>query len=128
MSVLVQEAQCGAGQTYWRLVKAVWQDQFESGNDHTIYIEVLDENGNRIVGQPVEVRWSDGSQIILTEDKPACDYPANFPMFATLGSYAVKVAGDLPSDMLVGMGMGSAEHRHVNFHTNFFLSFQRVKR
>jgi CRP-like cAMP-binding protein len=128
MGVQLQEAQCQAGLTYWRLVKVIWQDQFESGNDHTIYVEVLDENGNRIVGQPVEVRWSDGSQTVLTEDKPPCDYPANFPMFATLGSYAVRVGGDLPSDTLVGMGMGTAEHRHVNFHTNFLLTFQRVKR
>jgi CRP-like cAMP-binding protein len=114
-------------QSYWRLVKAYWQNEQESGNDHTIYIEVLDENGGRIVGQPIEVRWESGSLTVMTEDKPMNEFPANFPMYNTLGSYAVSVAG-LPSDTIVGLGMGTPEQPHFTIHTNFFLTFKRVRR
>jgi hypothetical protein len=129
-SLNVQIAEPGgvkAGQWFWRLVAARWQNKEESGNDHTIYIEVLDENGSRVVGQPIEIRWESGSLTVVTEDKPQNEFPANFPMYNTLGSYAVSVAG-LPSDTVVGLGMGTAEQPNFTIHTNFFLTFKKVKR
>ena len=127
LNVVISPADVPSGQSYWRLVKAYWQDKEESGNDHTIYVEVLDENGSRIVGQPVEIRWQDGSLPVITEDKPPYEYPANFPMYGTLGSYAVSVGG-LPSDTIHGLGMGTIEQPAFTIHTNFLLTFQRVKR
>ncbi len=50
---------------------------------------------------------------------------ANFPMYATLGSYSVSVPG-LPSDTVVGLGMGTIEQPNFTIHTNFFLTFQKV--
>jgi CRP-like cAMP-binding protein len=126
LGVVIQPAGVRPGQSYWRLIKCYWQDKEESGNDHTIYINVLDEAGNRIVGQPIEVRWLDGSLVIYTEDKPEPVYSANFPMYGTLGSYSVSVPG-LPSDVVVGMGMGTAEQPNFTIHTNFLLTFQRVQ-
>jgi CRP-like cAMP-binding protein len=127
LGVSIQPAGVKPGQQYWRLVKVRWQNKEESGNDHTIYIEVLDENGSRMAGHPVEIRWQDGSVVVQTEDKPAHEYPANFPMYATLGAYAVRVSG-LPSDTIVGLGMGTAEQPDFTIHTNFLLTFQRVMR
>jgi len=115
------------GQYYWRLIEARWQNEAEAGGDHTIYVQVLDENGNRLIGQPVEIRWPGGSLNIFTEDKPPPEYGGNFPMYNTLGSYSVSVPG-LPSDTIVGLGMGTAEQPAFTVHTNFFLTFQRVKR
>ena len=125
LGVVVQPAGVRPGQSYWRLISCYWQNKEESGNDHTIYINVLDEAGNRIVGQPIEVRWPDGSLVIVTEDKPEPVYSANFPMYATLGSYSVSIPG-LPSDTVVGMGMGTADQPNFTIHTNFLLTFQRV--
>lgn len=127
MGVVVQPIGVRPGQQYWRLVKAYWQNKEESGNDHTIYINVLDENGARIVGQLVEIRWSEGALTVRTEDKPPYEYAANFPMYGTLGSYSVSIPG-LPSDTVVGMGMGTVEQPHFTIHTNFLLTFQRVTR
>jgi len=115
------------GQQYWRLTELRWQDGNESGNDHTIYIEVKDQAGQRIVGQPIEVRWSSGSLTIFVEDKPAPEYGGNFPMYNTLGSYSVSLPG-LPSDTVVGMGMGTIEQPNFTIHTNFFLTYQKVTR
>jgi CRP-like cAMP-binding protein len=114
------------GQFYWRLLNVRWQSGEESGNDHTIYVEVLDENGVRVVGQPVDIKWAGGNQQVLIEDKPAPVYGANFPMYGTLGSYTVSIPG-LPSDAVVGMGMGTPEQPAFTIHTNFFLTFKKVK-
>jgi len=122
---VVEPQNLKAGQQYWRLTELRWQDGNESGNDHTIYIEVKDQAGQRIVGQPIEVRWSSGSLTIFVEDKPAPVYGGNFPMYNTLGSYSVTIPG-LPSDTVVGMGMGTIEQPNFTIHTNFFLTFQKV--
>jgi CRP-like cAMP-binding protein len=114
------------GQAYWRVTRVIWQNGEESGNDHTIYVDVLDENGGRIPpGQEVVMRWPDGDQRLFTEDKPSNENPVNFPMFGTLGSYQVSVSG-LPSDTVVGLGMGTPEQPAFTIHTNFFIVFQRT--
>jgi CRP-like cAMP-binding protein len=115
------------GQAYWRLTEARWQNEAEAAGDHTIYVQLLNEGGGRIIGQPVELRWSTGSLTVMTEDKPPYEYPANFPMYNTLGSYSVSVPG-LPSDVIAGLGLGTPEDPWRTVHTNFFLTFQRVTR
>jgi CRP-like cAMP-binding protein len=127
LGVVIEPAGVKPGQKYWRLIKARWANEKEAGADHTIYIEVLDESGNRLVGETVEIRWQDGSLPIPTEGKSAPEWPANFPMYNLLGSYAVSVSG-LPSDVVAGLGMGTAEQPNFKIHTNFFLTFQRVMR
>lgn len=127
LGVNVQPAGVKAGQYYWRLVEARWENEAEAGGAHSIYIEVLDENGNRVVGQTIEVRWASGSLPLPIEDKPYPEYGTNFAMYNTLGSYSVRVGG-LPSDVIVGLGLGTAEQPAFTVHTNFFLIFQKVKR
>jgi CRP-like cAMP-binding protein len=128
LGVVIEPAGVKVGQKYWRLTRARWANEQEAGADHTIYVEVLDENGNRLVGEVVEIRWQDGSLPLTTENKPVPEWPANFPMYNTLGSYAVRIGGGLPSDLVVGLGMGTPEQPRFKIHTNFFLTFQRVTR
>jgi hypothetical protein len=123
----VQPAGVKAGQSYWRLVEARWENEAQAGGGHSIFVDVLDENGGRVVGQPVEIRWPGGSLPLAIEDKPYPEYGTNFPMYNTLGSYSVSVGG-LPSDVIFGLGLGTAEQPAFKVHTNFFLIFQRVKR
>jgi CRP-like cAMP-binding protein len=127
LNVVIQPAGVRPGQSYWRLVAARWENEAEAGGGHSIFIDVLDENENKRVGQSVEIRWVGGGLSVLTEEKPANEYAANFPMYNTLGSYAVSVAG-LPSDLVVGLGLGTAEQPKFKVHTNFFLTFKRVTR
>lgn len=127
LNVQVQPAGVQPGQSYWRLVAARWEDEGQSGGRHSIFVNVLDENGNRVVGQPVEIRWGSGSVSLPTEDKPLHEPAMNFPMYNTLGSYAVSVAG-LPSDAVVGMGLGSIQQPAFTIHTCFHLTFQRTTR
>jgi hypothetical protein len=127
LNVNIQPVGVRPGQSYWRLIAVRWEDESQSGGGHSIFIDVLDENGEKIVGQPVEIQWAGGGLTVPTEEKPANEFSANFPMYNTLGSYAVSIPG-LPSDTIVGMGLGSIDQPDFNVHTNFFLTFQRVTR
>src|SRR5262249_5904712 len=96
-----------------------------SAGKHHIYVEVLDENGNRIVGQPVTVWWGDGNDTSPTEDKTPPDYSWNFQMYASGFAYNTKVEG-LPSDVVKGAGMGSIDQRFKGIHTSYYFTFQRA--
>jgi hypothetical protein len=127
LSVGVEPAGVHPGQSYWRLVEARWANESEAGGGHSIFVNVVDEGGNRLLKQPIEIRWESGSLTVMTEDKPINEYAANFPMYNTLGSYSVSVAG-LPSDIAVGLGLGSIEQPDFKVHTCFYLTFQRTTR
>ena len=127
LNVSVEPTGVRPNQSYWRLIEARWQNEKEAGGGHSIYVNVLDEHGNRLVGQQVEIRWAGGSLTVLTEEKPPNEYAANFAMYNCLGSYSVSIPG-LPSDVVVGLGLGTAEQPDFTVHTNFLLTFQRVTR
>ena len=125
MNVQLVRAQPAAGQTCYRLVKAKWFSEAESGGRHHIYGDVLDEEGKRIIGQRVIVAYSDQTVFMVTEDKPYPELSSNMPMYAVLGTYRCQVEG--VSDVVTGLGMGSAEAPGHALHTSFELTFQREK-
>ena len=111
---------CGSGgRPRWGLVEALFQsdEDGESGGNHNIYFEVLDEAGARIVGQEVIVSNGVESWSVLTEDKPPPEYAANYPMWGG-NVYSARVAGD--SDTVFNMRMPN------NHHVNFLLTFRRI--
>ena len=122
--IRMEAANVAPGQQYYRLVKALFRDTNEPvgqglpGGDHNIYIEIIDEGGNRLLGSKATVR-NGGTANVLIENKPFPEYGANFPMYGMMGSYTV--AGDgLPSDQVIGMGLP------MKFHVTYFLTFQRT--
>ena len=125
LGVFVEDAQVAPGQPYWRLIEGRWEDEQEAGGKHHIYVEVLDENGKRIVGNPVTVYWGDGNYTGPVEDKAAPDYGFNYQMYAAGNAYNVKVEG-LPSDILHGAGMGDIERPRYGIHTAFYFVYQRA--
>jgi len=125
LGVRLEEAAVAPGQPYWRLVEARWANEQESQGKHHIYVNVLDENGERIIGQPVVVDWIDGQVVFKTEDKPKTECSCNFQMYTVLGAYNFFVQG-LPSDKVLGMGLGTPEMPKWTIHTSFFLTFQRA--
>lgn len=124
MDIQVVRAQPAAGETCYRLVKAKWLNEAEAGGRHHIYVDVLDEEGKRIVGQRVLVTYGGQTVSLVTEDKPYPELSSNFPMYAVLGMYSCQVEG--VSDVVTGLGMGSAELKY-KLHTCFELTFQREK-
>ncbi|MBI3959416.1 MAG: cyclic nucleotide-binding domain-containing protein [Chloroflexi bacterium] len=125
LGVNVADASVVSGQPYWRLIEAKWESEEEAGGKHHIYIEVVDEGGNRVVGAPLTIFWSGGSESGQTEDKNPPDYAYNYPMYMAGNSYNAKVEG-LPSDVMQGMGLGTPELPFHTIHTNVKLIFQRT--
>jgi hypothetical protein len=124
-TVRLEEAQVSPGQWYWRLIRTKWQE--ESGNHH-IYVEVLDEHGNRSIGQTIVIEYG-GSPHYETyplPDKLGEEYAYNFVMEGLLGSYNVYIGGGEPSDKIYGVGLGTRQDPYRTHHTCFFLTFQRT--
>jgi hypothetical protein len=123
----VTDATVATGQPFWRLVRMKFEDAGqESGNDHTIYVKLVDENGNRVDDKVIVVQWDQSGavetqRLSIADQKPKgdyCDCNYNWPMYGA--AYRVKIDDDIPSDQAYGMIM--PEHRHVNYR----LTFQRV--
>lgn len=125
LGVKVADASVEPGQQYWRLVEARWEDESQAGGKHHLFVEVRDENGARIVGQPVTAFWGDGSFTGPTEDKAAPDYAWNYQMYAAGYAYSVKVEG-LPSDVLSGAGLGDLDKRFFRIHVAYYLVYQKT--
>ena len=98
----------------------------ESGNDHTIYVSLIDEQGNRVDDKVVEISWDESGvveaqRLSLSDQKPRGDYCEcnyNWPMYGA--GYRVRVDDSIASDQAYGMIMPMK--RHVNYR----LTFQRV--
>jgi hypothetical protein len=127
LGVRIEPAFAGPGQLYYRLVEARWADERQSAGKHSIYVDVLDFHGNQAVSQPVIFQWTDGREVLPVVQSSRPDWGANFPMYNTLGSYAVSVDG-APSDRIVGLGLGTAETPNFTVHTSFYLTFRLVAR
>jgi len=121
----VADASVAPGQPYYKLIEAKWENEEEGGGKHHIFVEVLDESGNRIVGAPITIFWEGGSASGATEDKNPPDYAYNYPMYMAGNAYGAKVEG-LPSDVMQGMGLGTPEMPFHSIHTNTKLTFQRT--
>jgi hypothetical protein len=119
LGIKVIPAKVQPGQTYWKVTQAQFQDPQEGGGRHHIFIEVLDEDGRRLLGQKVIISWPDGSTTVTTEDKPAPEYAANFPMYGDVGSYSARMPG--VSDAVTGMGLPGGRR-----HVVYLLTFQRT--
>ncbi len=104
-----------------------WMDPDESDGLHHIFVDVVDEQGRRLAGEKLRVSWSDGEAVVPIEEKPGEPWGGNYPMYATLGSYEIRVvsAGE-SSDAIGGLGMGTPEDPNTKHHTSFGLRF--VKR
>ncbi|MBI5878725.1 MAG: hypothetical protein HZB53_13830 [Chloroflexi bacterium] len=120
LQVQLKQPAVAKGQHTWRATKVEYLDTEESRGLHHIYVETLDERGERVLGQAVWVTWPGGQSRIVTEDKAAPEYAANFPMYGPVGSYQVKVDGS--SDVVDGLGMESGGRAHVSFK----IVFQRM--
>lgn len=115
------------GALYWRLIKAEFWDEKERQGKRHIFVDVLNENGTRIIGQEILVEWPGDRLVIVTENKPTPEYTANFPLdenhyppWGTLGAFDVSVRG-LPSDKVTGMGLPPKNKLVV-----FLLTFQKT--
>lgn len=123
LGVTLSRATPVPNQPVFRLISAMYRDSAEAGGFHHIYVEVVDENGQRLLNQPVAQTWPDGVALGMTENKPAPEYALNFPIYGVQGpdNYSIAVTG-YPSDTVGGLGLPGGQL------VSYWLKFQRQPR
>ncbi len=125
--VLVVPADVPAGATYWRAVRVHHLLPAENQGRHHLFLDALDEAGNRSFGAQARVTWPDGEQTI-TVDKPLGEPGANFPMWKWQ-ICAVEMLG-LPSDRVENLHTGHPDEPpglgNTLFHHSFEVVYQRA--
>lgn len=122
LNVRVEYANVKPGETYWKLIRAEYQDTTRaSGNHHMLY-NLLDDKGKPVLVQRVFQGLGD----IHADSFTDAFGRAKIPMWETYnpeagqsGPYSAWVAG-LPSDKVVGMGMPNG------LSVNFVMTWQKV--
>lgn len=121
-NVRLVPATVARGQKFWRVVSVKFEDVAESGNDHTIYVYLQDENGKRVDGKTLEVSSETGRPPEYPGEKTAadmCQCNWGYPMYGD--GYGVQIIKDeYPSDKVTGMIMPL--NRHVNYKIIYKLS------
>ena len=120
-NVRIISATVSSGQRLWRVVRVKFEDITESGNDHTIYVKVIDECGNRVAGKPAHFFGEVSGDLGFPAEKlpgDLCDCNFDFPMFGD--AYSVHIEDQIPSDTMAGMIMP------MNRHVNYRITFQRT--
>ena len=119
-SVKLEPAVVAHGQKFWRAISVKFEDVSESGNDHTIYVKVLGEDGRRVDGKKAHLT-SMGGLSEYPDEKPShdmCDCNFNYPLYGD--GYGFNIEDQYPSDKVVGMVMPMK--RHVNYRIIFRLT------
>lgn len=120
LGVGLTRAPAQPGQPVYRLTNAYFKDDGQAGGLHHIYVEVLDETGQRILGQPVTQAWSSGQAVGYTENKPYPEFAVNFPIYGVQGpdNYSIYIT-DANSDVVYGLGLPAGQL------ASYWLTFQR---
>ncbi len=124
--VRIIPANVGHGQKFWRAIKVQYQGAGQSGNDHSIYVMLLDQNGQRTTANLKA--WGDGSgpvnNLVQKEANDPCNCNYGIGMWGD--GYNVQVDDQYPSETVAGMCMCGIPnilkgHDHVNFRVTFEL-------
>ncbi len=128
--VEIEEADVEGGQPYWRAVRVHHLTPEENGGKHHIFLDVLDEAGERLFGAQLRVTWDGQEQVIIAEER-LNEPGANFPTFGGQRC-AVEVLGlpdqTLPSDLVLNLHADHLDEPPGNtrFHHSFSVVFQRT--
>jgi CRP-like cAMP-binding protein len=113
-------ASVARGQKFWRITKVAFEDIAESGNDHTIYVMIKDENGKRA---DAKLKWwGEGSGDLPDQPQKSAEdmCNCNYGLFMYGDGYGIKIVDQYPSDQATGMIMPMK--RHVNYRVYYQLT------
>jgi hypothetical protein len=122
----VQRAGVAAGTTYWKLIEARHADpNREFGGDQHIYIEALDEQGNKL--RNVQAKIEVGSEVHHpTLDKHLNEPGANWPLWR--GSRVFVSMRDAASDRVGALHTEVGAYKGGDlFHHTWYVVFQRAQ-
>lgn len=125
--VAIEPVDLPQGTAYWRVIRVHHLTPEENQGKHHIYLDVLDEAGQRVMGAQARVTWEGGEQVI-TVDKPASEPGSNFPLWKWQVA-SVEMLG-LPSDRVTNLHTAHPDEPpgtgNTLFHHSFQVDFQRA--
>lgn len=113
---------------FWHLVEAKWLDVAESNGYHHVFVDVLDQQGERVLAPPAQfvMQWTtDQCERSMQSQSDPLGFGAHCPMFAAGTAYTVYVQG-LSSDRIEGLGLGTIDQRDWSILTSFQFKFQHT--
>jgi hypothetical protein len=115
------------GKVQWRCIGVHHLTGEENAGNHHVYLDVLDEKGNRINGARLMVVNNGKVPYQVTIDKPAGEAGANVPMYWN-DILAIYIAGDHPGDRVVGFHTRHEDEEPgtTRGHHSFYVVWQRV--
>lgn len=124
LNVRVEFANVKPGESYWKLIRAEYQDTTKAGGNHHMLYNLLDDKGKPVLVQRVFQGLAD----IQADSFTDAFGRAKIPMWETYnpdkgesGPYSAWVA-NLPSDKITGLGMPNG------LSVNFVLTWQKTTR
>ncbi len=123
--VRVVEADIEPGVEYWKVTRVHHLTPEENYGRHHVFLDALDETGNRLFGSRALVTWDGGSEKIVVE-KPLGEPGANFPLWKWQ-ICSIKML-DLPSDRVENLRTDHPDEASGNtlFHHSFSVTVQRT--
>jgi len=130
--VQVEEVDVVAGQQYWRAARVHHLEPRENGGRHHVFVDIVDEAGERVFGAQARVT-SDGHEHVITVEKPEGEPGANLATWGGQVCMAEAIGlleSILPSDRVIGMHADHPDEPPGNtrFHHSFLVVFQRTTR
>jgi hypothetical protein len=140
-AVRVELADVSLGDTYWRVIGVHHLTPEENQGNHHVYVEALDEHGQRVPDMGVRLRWGwegqrPDQQITPTPfDKPANEPAANLPVFSGQKIWIEVMGHGLPSDKVVNLHTdhpdepaATGEVWNSKHHHSFYVVFQKRRK
>jgi len=123
--VRVVEVEVEPGVEYWKITRVHHLTPEENYGRHHLFLDTLDEAGNRLFGSRALVSWDGGSEKIVI-DKPLGEPGANFPMWKWQICSLTML--DLPSDKVENLRTDHPDEASGNtlFHHSFSVTVQRT--
>jgi hypothetical protein len=123
--VRVVEVEVEPGVEYWKIARVHHLTPEENYGRHHIFLDALDEAGNRLFGSRALVRWDGGSEKIVV-DKPLGEPGTNFPLWKWQICSLEML--DLPSDRVDNLRTDHPDEASGNslFHHSFSVTVQRT--
>lgn len=123
--VTIETPALSPGDSYWRVKSARWYDEQRSQGRHHIYVEALTEDGRVVAGAPFEVTWPGKHKTERTKAGRGFE-AGNYPMSPSRNEFSVRMAGEVPSETVRGIGMGADTPGGYNAgaHTSTLVTFE----
>jgi len=124
------------GSTVWMTIGTYHLSGYENRGKRNIFIETLDENGQRLDGTKIGWNWAHSGTMPspAVVDKPANEPGANIPLFAGQDVSIWILDEDTPSDLVGGIHSNHPDEDEPNGekwntvgHHSFYVVFQRRK-